>query len=141
MRPVVVVAGFVACLALVAPASAAAPNYILIHGAGLPKPVLLANWAENGQLLATLVGARRATPAVVRQLRNRPRFGMALFWGWGSRPRPSSPVHANERGWFYPAHGSQPPVIKLLVNGVDPPRVVPPRVLRILTRHGIPVRR
>ncbi len=140
MRATVVVAGFIACLALAAPAYAAAPNYILIHGAGLPKPVLLPNWSENGQLLAALVGARQAPPRVVRHLRVRPRFGMALFWGWSDRPRPSSPAQANQRGWFYPAHGSQPPVIRLRVNGVYAARVVPTRVLRILTRHGVPAR-
>ena len=134
------IATALASLALAAPAHAAAPNYILIHGRGLEKPILLPRWSENGTVLLTLLQAPYASPQRVRQLRSRPRLGMALFWGWSDRPRPSSPAAANQRGWFYPAHGSQPPVVALRVDGIDKPRLAPPRFLRILARYGVPIR-
>jgi hypothetical protein len=134
------IAGAIAGLALAASAHAAAPNYMLIHGPGLPKPILLPRWSENGAVLSTLVQAPYARPQLVRQLRSRPRLGIALFWGWSDRPRPTSPGAANQRGWFYPADGSQPAVVALRVNGIDKPRLAPPRSLRILARYGVPIR-
>jgi len=127
-------------LLLAAPAKAAAPNYILVSGPGIKRPILLANWGENGALLSALVGVPRAKSDVVRRLAQRPRFDLAEFWGWGGRPRPTRPGQANQHGWFYPAHGWRPPVIALMVDGYDFPRLVPARVLRILARHHVPLR-
>jgi hypothetical protein len=65
---------------------------------------------------------------------------LGLFWGWPEKPRPTRPYQANQEGWFYPASGSQPPVVDLRVSGVRVPRISPVRLLRILARHGVPIR-
>ena len=87
-----------------------------------------------------LLGAPKASPSVVRKLSARPRFGLALFWGWQGLPRPTGPANANQRGWLYPAHGTQPAVIKVMIGGQEGARIVPTRVLRIFKSHGTPVR-
>jgi hypothetical protein len=130
-----------AALVLAAPAAAAAPNYILVTGPGLPRPVLLDDWDENLALLSTLVDAPKANRAVVHGLARRPRFQLAEFWGWGDRPRPTRPSQANQHGSFYPAHGRRPAVFRLTVDGSAAPRLAPAAALAILTRHGIPTRR
>jgi hypothetical protein len=127
-------------LVAAAPVHAAAPNYILVSGPGIKRPILLANWGENGALLSALVNAPRARGKAVRELGKRPRFDLAMFWGWGSQPRPTRPSQANQHGWFYPAHGSNPPVIVATVSGYSFPRVVPARARLILARHRVPLR-
>lgn len=128
-------------LALAAPASAAAPNYILVSGPGLTRPVLLDDWGENLVLMSTLAGAPKASRTVVRGLVRRPRLLLAEFWGWGGLPRPTSASQANQRGWFYPARGRRPAVFRLMVDGTMAPRIAPARALSVLARHGIPTRR
>jgi hypothetical protein len=136
-RVSVLLAVLPAAFALVAPARAAAPNYILVSGPGLHRPALLGNWAENGDLLSALVYAPHARRNV---LRGQPRLDLALFWGWSGRPLPTRPGEANQHGWFYPARRSRPAVVDLLVDGWLVPRIAPARVLRILARHGVPTR-
>lgn len=127
-------------LVLASTAGAAAPRYIMVSGPSLAKPIVLANWRENGTLLSALVNARRAGGETVRLLTKRPRLRLGLFWGWSEKPRPSRPGQANQTGWFYPTWRSQPSVIDLLVNGVRVPRLAPVRVLRVFARHGVPTR-
>jgi hypothetical protein len=131
----------VVALLLASPAAAAAPNYILVSGPGLARPVLLGNWDENLALLSALVNAPRAGRTVVHGLAGRPRFLLAEFWGWGEQPAPTRPNQANQRGWFYPAHRRQPAVFKVTVDGTNAPRLAPARALEILAGHGIPTRR
>jgi hypothetical protein len=128
-------------LALAVPAAAAAPNYILVTGPGLDRPVLLANWDENGALLSAVVTAPKVGRTVVRGLARRPRLLLSEFWGWGGMPRPTRPSQANQHGWFYPAHRRQPAVITVTVDWVMTPRLAPAQALAILARHGIPTRR
>jgi hypothetical protein len=124
-------------LVLASPVEAAAPRYILVSGPGLKRPVLLGNWEENGHLLSMLVNAPRENR---HALARRPRFDLALFWGWPERPRPKRPRDANQHGWFYPARGSRPAVVDLRVNGSRFPRLAPPTVLAIFALHGVPTR-
>lgn len=133
-------AATVVCLVLAASAQAAAPNYILVTGRGLAQPVLLANWQENLKLLLAVGNAPRAPGRAAAGLAARPRFDLAEFWDWGSRPRPTSPAQASQHGSFYPAHGLQPAVIVLTVQGITVPRLVPRFVLAIFVRRGIPTR-
>jgi hypothetical protein len=130
-----------AAAALAATAEAAAPNYILVSGPGLKKPVLLGDWDENGALLSTLVDARKATRAALRGLARRPRYDLAEFWDWGGRPLPTNPKQANQHGWFYPAHAHKRALFAVMVDGTRAPRFAPRRALAILARHGVPTRR
>ena len=139
-RAAALIAALAAVLVLAPPVQAAAPNYILVSGPGLRGPITLGNWSENGALLSALVNAPRAKGKVVLSLALRPRFDLAEFWDWGSRPRPTRPSQANQHGWFYPAHRSKPPVIVLMVNGYRFPRLVPTAVIKILARHHVPLR-
>lgn len=127
-------------LVFAASAHAAAPQYILVSGPSLARPVLLDDWSENLALLTALVDARTADGATARRLGERPRLRLALFWGWAGKPRPKRPSQANQSGWFYPRRGSQPPVVDLRVAGVRVPRIAPAPVLRILARRGVPTR-
>ena len=139
-RAAPLVAALAAVLVLASPAYAAAPNYILISGSGLKRPIILGNWNENGALLSALINAPRAQGRVVLALARRPRFDLAEFWDWGSRPRPTQPSQANQHGWFYPARRSKPAVIVLMVNGYRFPRLLPAAVVKILARHHVPLR-
>jgi hypothetical protein len=80
-RALVLVGATAVALVLASTVEAAAPRYILVSGPGLARPVLLANWGENGRLLAALVDARRANAETVRGLSKRPRLRLGLFWG------------------------------------------------------------
>ena len=132
-------AAVAAALILASPVHASAPNYILVSGHGLKRPILLDNWNENAALLSALVDAPKAKRSVVLGLARRPRFDLAEFWGWGGRPRPTRPSQANQHGWFYPKQRSKPPVIVITVNGEKVPRLVPTTVLEILGRHHVPL--
>jgi hypothetical protein len=141
-RAVALVAALSVSLLLVAPASAAAPDYVLVTGPGLKRPVLLPDWSENHMLLLAAFNAPRAKANVVRGLARRPRLDLAVFWAWGGRPRPTRPNEANQRGWFYPARRARPAVIGFPsgFGGVLVPRVAPAEALRILARRGVPTR-
>ena len=140
VRRVVPLLAVLASLLAVAPAQAAAPNYILVSGPGIKHPILLGNWDENLALLGALVNAPTAKVSAVRHLARRPRFDLAEFWGWSGLPRPTRPSQANQHGWLYPAHGAKPAVIVLMVNGTRVPRLLPARVREIFVRHHIPLR-
>jgi hypothetical protein len=140
VRRFVAFGAVLASLLVAAPAQAAAPNYILVSGPGIKHPILLGDWAENLVLLSELARAPTAKGGAVHHLARRPRFDLAEFWGWGSLPRPTRPSQANQHGWLYPAHGSRPAVIVLMVAGTRIPRFLPTRVREILTRHHVPLR-
>lgn len=127
-------------LVLAPAAGAAAPRYILVSGPGIPRPILLGSWRENQNLVTALVQAPFAAGRAAR-VTGRPRFDLAEFWGWEPPPpRPTRPSHSGQHGSFYPAHGSRPAVVSIVVGGVSRLRLVPAGVLRILARHGVPLR-
>jgi hypothetical protein len=142
MRRALTSCAVLGALALVPSASAAAPNYILVSGPGLTRPVVLGDWAENGRLLSSVATAPRAKGAAVRGLARRPRFDLAEVWGWStSLPPPTSPRDAGQHGTFYPAHRSKPAVVVMMVSGSRTPRIAPRAFLTILAQHGVPTRR
>ena len=128
-------------LVLASPAHAAAPNYIVVSGPGLARPIILSNWKENLVLLLAVANARKASEITTRGLIDRPRFDLAEFWGWSGRPRPTSAKGANQHGQFYPAHGTEPAVVVMTVNGITIPRLAPTSLMKILARHSVPIRR
>jgi hypothetical protein len=127
-----------AAVALVAPAHAAAPNYILVSGPGLQQPVLLDDWGENAQLLLAIGQGPRAKHGALRGLARRPHFDLAEFWNWNFLPAPTDPREATQHGLFYPAHGRKPAIFKVMVGGTRAPRIASARALGILARHGVP---
>ena len=139
-RATVVLTGWALVLVLASSAEAAAPDYILFSGRGLARPVLLANWNENHDLLMALAVAPRARGAQVRGLGRRRCLDVAEFWGWSGKSRPTRASQANQHGRFYPADGTHPAVIVLTVNGNNFPRLVTAKVWSIFARHGIPLR-
>lgn len=139
-RATVLLTGWALALVLASSAQAAAPDYILVSGPGLVRPVLLANWNENHDLLLALAVAPRARGAQVRGLGRRRSLDVAEFWGWSGKPRPTKASQANQHGRFYPADGTHPAVIVLTVNGNSFPRLVTAKVRSVFVRHGIPLR-
>jgi hypothetical protein len=131
----------VAVAVVVAPAHAAAPNYILVSGPGLQQPVLLDDWSENAQLLLAIGQGRRAKRAALRGLARRPRYDLAEFWNWNFLPAPTDPREATQHARFYPARGRKPAIITAMVDGKRVPRIASPRALAILAGHGVPTRR
>jgi hypothetical protein len=118
-------------------AEAAAPRYIMVTGNGIAKTILLANWRENFALEMAVANAPKTdAPA---NLAVRPRLKLSLFWGWDEH-RPKWPGEANQRGWLYPAVGSQPALVALKVDGSSKLRVATPPLLRILRNHSVPTR-
>jgi hypothetical protein len=139
-RTAAVLGVLAATLALASVAEAAAPNYILVSGPRLSRPVLLGDWNENLRLLIALVEAPKASRSVARGLAHRPRFDLAEFWGWGSSPPPTRPSQANQHGWFYPAYHGRRAFFDLRVDGLRVPRTAPAQAVEILARHGVPTR-
>jgi hypothetical protein len=64
--------------AFAAAASAAAPRLILVDQGGLKRPIVLANWDENGSLLSD---SNQGRPVRKAALRNRPSFRLSFMWG------------------------------------------------------------
>ena len=109
---------------------------MFVSGPGLAKPVLIADWSDNGFFLSALVNAPRTQDS----LAHRPRLRLSLFWQTTGKPVPTDPHKGNQFGWFYPAHGARRAVVLLLVDGSYFPRRAPVRDLAILAKHGVPTR-
>ena len=91
-------------LTMVGSADAAAPNYILVSGSGLKKPILLGNWGENHSLDLSFTNGRPAPKNVIVGLAHRSRLDLAEFWGWGPpSPVPKHPREANQHARSTPA--------------------------------------
>jgi hypothetical protein len=134
---IVALAATAAALGVVAaPAGAAAPRYVLVTGAGLERPVVLANWRENLAFELAVAGAPRAVAP--GRLPVRGRLALALFWVARPAP-PRTPAAADQRGWLYPATPARPAVIALRVDGRSALRLVTGDLRRILARHRVPL--
>src|SRR5713226_4809934 len=59
-------------------ADAAAPRLIMVYGSPLTKPVVLSDWRENLEFMASITQQSSVTP---EELRRRPYLKLALFWG------------------------------------------------------------
>jgi hypothetical protein len=128
------VAAVAGALVLAAPASGAAPQYILVTGPCLAKPVLLGSWSENHVFLSALADAPRLERTATALVR-RPRYRLALFWGPPAKQPPTRPRDAAQHGTFYPAHHGRPAVVD-----ITEPRRASARALAVLARHGVPTR-
>jgi hypothetical protein len=125
-------------------AEAAAPRIIIVSGPPLSHQVAISDW---GRIATILWSDPAASPIPRRQLADRPRLRVSMFWGpqWSeylSSGRPVTalrPRQADQFGWFYPAWRGRPALIDLpWVGGW--PRPQSTRALAILRRYGVPIR-
>jgi hypothetical protein len=125
--------------------SAASPRLILVDQGGLKRPIVLANWDENGTLLSEWYRGRPLRRAI---LHGRPSFRLSFMWGpeWEDYVSQGQPLAALRASWtefhgrFWPAVGSQPAVIDPghgVLRGV---RIATQTQLRILRRHHVRTR-
>lgn len=133
---------------LATPVMAAGPRIMMVYGHPLTKPVVFSNWGENEGLA---VAANDDMSVMHAQLKGRPFFRVALFWGtewvrYMKRHRSTAalrPNQANQFARFYPAYASAPALFAF--DSIPGPyrsliRRIRPEGLAILARHGIPVR-
>jgi hypothetical protein len=140
----VLVVTLVAMLGLASPVSGAAgPRYILVHGGGLPEPILLDDLAGN-ELLASApdVEPRFGVPREA----DRPFYDLALFFIVpdlaGRTPDDLRPDETGATGRFFPAVGDLEAVFELgAVPGIGPRRDggLTPTMLDYLVARGVPV--
>lgn len=133
-------------LLLTTPASAAAPNLVMIYGPSLVRPIILTDWQENGQLIPTADQGVAITP---NELIARPYFNLALFWGpaWMEYMNAGKPLNvlqpdqANQHAKFYPAVGTADPIFVFdSIPGPGPLiRRMNPSNLAVLTKYGVPI--
>jgi hypothetical protein len=120
----------------------------MVTGSSLDGAVVLSDYIENLHFLsAVTAGPEIAEGRVVdpKELRGRPHFDLWLFWGenlWEPYVREGRldelrPDQANQSGRYYPAVEGRPAVVS--IDPVGAKRLTP-KALRILARHGIPVR-
>ena len=122
----------------------AAPEIVIFSGGPLTKPVVVASWAENHQLLLSAEPHEPLLPGARRTTTPRPVISMALFWGSDWRAYASSPerlatlkpVQANQYGHYYPAVAGARALVS--VGSIRGP--VSDSGLAVLRRHGIPTR-
>jgi len=123
-----------------APAYAAVPRIVLVYGPPLGRPVIMADWADNGWV----VGGSELDP-LAEDLDGRPYLEVAFFWGgqWDDYVRSGKPLdalqleQASGYGRFYPAMGGAPAICAC---GGWWLRRLDPAGLDSLQRHGVPVR-
>ncbi len=137
--------GLVGILASALPAAAAAPRLVMVYGNGLPQPVILSSWEENGTLLSAATEAADISP---ESLAGRPYFRLAFFWGlqWdeyvgsGKLLSELKPDQANQYGRYYPATSSSSAVLTFdsIPGSGALTRWLDPRGVAVLVRHGIP---
>jgi hypothetical protein len=139
----IVVASLVGLTA--ATAFAAAPRQILVDGGGLSGPIVLADWLENGTLLSEW---KLAPPARNPQPRCRPAYRLSLMWGpeWNDHVDSGKPLRAIRpdgtefHGRYWPAWRGRRALFTPGPGVVLGVKVATAKQLRILRRHGVPVR-
>jgi hypothetical protein len=135
--------GLLAVLFAAMPAHAAYPRIILISGADLEKPIVLASVDDIVNLTTAIAKAPSVPP---NEVEGRAYLRLSLFWGddlWEPYVREGRldelrPEQANQEGRFYPAYGGQEAVIDLLVNGRAGPKRASEEALATLARNGVP---
>jgi hypothetical protein len=128
-----------------ASAFAAAPRLILVDRGGLSRPIVLADWSENGTLLTEWL---RAHPTSHARIRCRPAYRLSFMWGpeWNENVDSGKPFRAirprdtDAHGRFWPAWRGHSALLDPGHGVLLGARVATPTQLRILRRHGVPVR-
>jgi hypothetical protein len=136
--------GLLAVLFAAMPADAAYPRIILVSGAELEEPIVLASVDDIVDVTTAIARAPSVPP---EEVEGRAYLRLSLFWGddlWEPYVREGRlnelrPEQANQEGRFYPANGAQEAVIDLLVNGRAGPKHASEEALATLTRNGVPV--
>lgn len=110
---------------------AAAPNFIMVYGGSLAKPIMIDVWATKGTGFSFLFGG--STSGLGTSLDGRPYVKLAMFWNLpkdcSGRPCPGGetvlknyledrsllaqikPEEANQHGRLYPPAGNAPAVV------------------------------
>jgi hypothetical protein len=144
-RAVVVIVVVVLGGLAVAAAHGAAPRLILVDRGGLAQPKVLSNWSENLTFLTQWLQARpvRNVPPHCR-----PAFRLSFMWGpeWndyvdsGKPLRAVRPRETEFHGRFWPAWRGRAALLDPGHGVLVGARVATATQLRILRRHGVPVR-
>lgn len=140
----VLLASLTLALLAATPALAAAPRLIMISGNPLAEPILLSDTNEVVELYGSFF---RSSPVGRASLQGRPSLRLGLFWDnslWEPYVRDGRlgelrPDQANQVGRFYPAVGDEPALVDVPGYG-QWPKLADAQALRILERHGVPVR-
>ena len=119
----------------------AGPHIILIHGKPLSNPIILADWNENVQLLASLENNELIKS---EDLVGRPYLELSLYWGpeWYQYVNDAKPLNelrpetATQTGRLYLATATEAPAISL--NDLYAKKLGS-ESLSILRQHGVPV--
>lgn len=136
-------AAFLALASALPASGVAGPRYILVHGGGLSRPVLLDDLAAN----ELLVSSPDILPlAAVPRVDDRPAYELALFFIVpdlaGRGPAQLDPSETAAVGRFYPSVGTYDAVFELgAVPGIGPRRNggLTPAMLDYLVSRGIEV--
>ena len=126
----------------VARPTSAAPEIIIFHGGSLERPVVVASWTENHQLL--LIDERRKSMPPRWRSDERPVIELALFWGREWRGYAESPAglasltpgRATQTGSYYPAVHGKRAIFQVGATYGE----VSDSGLAVLQRRGIPTR-
>jgi hypothetical protein len=129
-------------LGLVTPVFAAGPHIIMISGQSLPKPVILSDWNQNQQFLASFTDGEIVK---TEDLKGRSYLELSLFWGpeWLNYLKSNRSLdglrseQANQQGRFYLATDTAGAVVSL--NSTFARRVNADG-MRFLAEKGVPVR-
>ena len=128
-----------------ATACAAAPRLILVDQGGLARPIVLADWSEN---LTFLIEWNLARPARNPPLRCRPAYRLSFMWGpeWNDYVDSGMPLRAirpgdtDAHGRFWPAWRGSSALLDPGHGVLVGARVATAKQLRVLRRHGVPIR-
>jgi hypothetical protein len=143
LRASVLFASLMALTGITAPAFAAGPNFIIVNGPGLAKPVVLDEWDENVRLLSA--SETQGADVASESLASRPYLNLALLIGsdWTREKIDAlgaEKIAEQSPDRFYPAIDGKEAVVAISLLDRRGPREAGPTVLAILARNGVPTR-
>lgn len=145
LLPAVLTAATLAAGAPTAPAIAAAPRIVMLHGEQMGERRYMVDSHENKQLMMALSDADR--PAAALTANDRPYVEVALFWNnnvWGDIAQASTRWHTLDptrtgvgSGRLYLARDGMPPI--LVYKTAKGAKAIRDSGLAILRKYGVPL--